>query len=586
MMVVLEAFAASLILAVTLTAVIRAVAPRLGLVDAPRSDRWHRRPVSRFGGLAIYLAFTIPAAFWWQPEESHQLLGLLVGGAAIFLVGLIDDLVRLENRPKLVLLIACATIPVAFGVRFAALPPVAGTALAIIWILGATNAFNWLDNMDGVAAGTAVIAAGSLIGLAFLSGDGALVPLAAALAGAALGFLLHNFPPARIFMGDSGSGFLGFTLATLALMGSYREVSNVLLVILIPGLILAVPIFDTAVVAFSRVFHGRSIFQGGRDHPGHRLAAMGLSERRAVLLLYALSAVTSLVALGTSRLALIPAVSVSVIVALLFVAFGLVLSEIQVYEDTPVPPRATPLPRPFLNKKWILVMLLDIILVSIAYTAAHLLRYEGELPEWVAATVETTLPLVIVSKMLGLYVTGVYRGAWRYAGIPDFIRIIEGITAGALLGGAGLFLWTRLENISRTALVMDWMVALLLVAGSRLSLRLLREYLESYTSTGRRALIFGAGRGGVLLLRELRQNRALGYVPVGFIDDDPGKRGAIIQGLTVLGSRRDLAEQIRKNRVEEVLLAAPSCPPDVLADVVGTSEAAGAKFKRLGRILE
>lgn len=585
-MTFLAAFAASFALAVMLTAAVRAISPRLGLVDAPRQDRWHRRPVPRLGGIAIYLAFTIPVVLWLRPPESRQFLGLLLGGAAIFLLGLVDDIVRLENRPKLVFLILCASIPAAFGVRFSALPPIMGTSVAVLWILGATNAFNWLDNMDGVAAGTAAIAAGSLVGLSLLSGNGGLVPLAFALGGAGLGFLVHNFPPARIFMGDSGSGFLGFTLATLAVMGSYRDVSNVLLVILTPGLILAVPIFDTAMVTFSRVFHQRSIFQGGRDHPGHRLAAMGLSERTAVLLLYGLSILVSLVALATSRLGLVAAVSVSVILVLLFVALGLVLSEVQVYDERAASPRVTVLPRPFLNKKWILVMLLDVVLVSIAYTAAHLLRYEGELPEWVAASVAATLPLMISSKMFGLFLTGAYRGAWRYAGIPDFIRVIEGITVGSLIGGAGLFLYNRLENISRTALVVDWMVALLLVAGSRLSLRLLREYLESYLSSGRRALIFGAGRGGVLLLRELRQNRALGYVPVGFIDDDPGKIGAIIQGLTVLGSRYDLPEQIRKNRVEEVLLAAPSCPPDVLAEVAGMSEAAGAKLRRLGRILE
>ncbi|MDI6772976.1 MAG: hypothetical protein QME77_10390 [bacterium] len=592
----LPLFALALALSYLGTWVVRLAAPRLGLLDHPRRDRWHRRPVPRLGGVAIYLAFTAPLLLFAERPLPAETVGLLAGGAAIFIVGLVDDLARLGNRPKLILLILCSVIPVLAGVRFELPPAVIGAPLAVVWILGATNAFNWLDNMDGVAAGVATIAALHLVALAWLLGGVETLGPAVILVGAGLGFLAHNFPPARVFMGDAGSGFLGFTIATVAAMGTYRDVSNVLFTVLGPGLIVAVPIFDTAMVTVHRVLNRRSVFQGGRDHPTHRLVAMGLPERKAVLLLYALSAVSGTAALTASSLGLYAGLSVSAVLLLGFLALGVAISHVRVYEGgladgragggSPLPNGLTPLPAPFANKRWIFLMLVDIILVTVAYIAAHLLRYEGHLPGRVAADVARTLPLILGAKMAGLYLAGIYRGVWRYAGMPDLIRMAAGATLGSGLAITGLFFWTRLDGFSRTALVLDWGLMLVLVAGSRFSLRLVREYLGTHAERGRRALIFGAGAGAVLLLQELRQNPALDYRPVGFVDDDTAKQGAIIQGLRVLGPRCDLAALIRRHRIEEVLLAAPSCPPDVVCEVARTCRAAGVEARRIRVTLE
>lgn len=583
-------FAIALLLSCALTGVVRYVAPRLGLVDVPRQDRWHRLSVPRLGGIAIYLAFLLPTLFFWPRPFSRTVIGLLIGGAGIFLVGLWDDLRRLENRPKLMLLILCSVIPGLFGIRFELLPAVIGAPLAIIWILGSSNAFNWLDNMDGVAAGIAAIASGHLVILSLTSGSQAPALLAVILAGAALGFLVHNFPPARIFMGDAGSGFLGFTLATIAVLGSYKDVSNVLLTVLVPGLILSVPIFDTAMVTLLRVLHRRPIFQGGRDHPAHRLVAMGLSERRAVVMLYGLGALIGMLGLATSFLGLLAGLSISIVLALAMVALGLVLSEVRVYAgdgvSDGVPPGKTALPRPFLNKKWIAVIFLDVALVSIAYVSSHLLRYEGSLPPTVAADVARTLPLVIGTKLISFYLAGIYHGAWRYAGMMDVVRLTKGVTAGSLLAVAGLFLWTNLQWFSRTALILDWLLTLMLLAASRLSLRLVREYLAAQGENGRRALIFGAGGGGALLLTELRQNPSLGYRPIGFVDDDPAKQGILVHGLPVLGTHWELPDLLRRHRVDEVLLAAPSCPPAVMQEMIGACRNSGVATRRMALLLE
>jgi UDP-GlcNAc:undecaprenyl-phosphate GlcNAc-1-phosphate transferase len=580
-----------------LTSAVRALAVRRGLIDSPRQERWHRHPVPRLGGVAMYLTVAALLLWWNGPwsagPRTPGLIPLLAGGTAIFLVGLIDDLRRLENRPKLVLLILCAVIPGVLGVRFELLPAVIGVPLAVLWILGATNAFNWLDNMDGVAGGVAVIASLHLVILSLVTGRAAVAPPAAIVGGAALGFLRQNFPPARIFMGDAGSGFLGFTLATLAVIGSYREVSNVLLTVMLPGLILAVPLFDAAMVTALRVLNRRPLFQGGRDHPAHRLVAMGLPERKVVLLLYFLSvlggAIPVVAALVMGPLA---AISVGVVLTLAFTALGLVLAEVHVYEgrgrNGAAARRAdmTPLPAPLQNKRWVIIMLLDVVLVSVAFVSAHVLRFEGQLPAGIALGVAAALPIVLPVKMAVLYLAGIYRGDWRRAGLFDLIRLGQAVGLASVAGAGALAVTLRLVGVSRGALIIDGVLTLLLLGASRFSLQLVRAYLAAQHTSGRRVLIFGAGAGAMLLLQELRQNPSLDLRPVGFVDDDPLKQGTVIQGVPVLGTRQDLVQLIHDHRVAQVLVAAPSVPPEVIDEVHRICRAAGTETRRLQLLLD
>jgi len=583
-------FVAAFLVSLILTAVVRRAATRVALVDTPRSDRWHRRPVPRLGGIAVYVAFTACLLAIHRPALTPQIVGLLIGGVAIFLVGLYDDVRRLESRTKLILLVVCAVIPAVAGVRFTFFPPLLGVPLAIIWILGVTNAFNWLDNMDGVAAGVAAIATLNLVLFDLFFNGGTVAPLALVLAGAALGFLVHNIPPARIFMGDSGSGFLGFTVATIAVIGTYRDVSNVLLSVLVPAMILAVPIFDTAMVTLMRLLNRRPVFQGGRDHPAHRLVAMGLPERRAVALLYSLSALAGVSALVASLPGLLTGVTVSIVLILGFVALGAVLGELQVYEEPPSGNgnghKRTVLPRPFKNKKWMMLIALDVVLIVVSYVSAHLLRFEGQLTGSIAVIVAETLPLMLAAKMVGFALFGVYRGSWRYAGIVDLVKLAQGASVGSLLGVVALFVWMRLYGMSRTALVIDWLLTLLLLSASRLSFRLVREYLAGQAESGRRALIVGTGHEETALLDVLRAHRPLAYQPVGFVDDDPSRRGAMIQGVPVLGSRHELRQLIHRHQVEEVLLTPASCPPEAFDEITRVCLRAGVPARKVSLFLE
>ncbi|MDR7527403.1 MAG: hypothetical protein QN130_05905, partial [Armatimonadota bacterium] len=375
------------------------------------------------------------------------------------------------------------------------------------------------------------------------------------------------------------------------------NVGGVLLTVLVPGLILAVPIFDSATVTVLRLVHRRPLFQGGRDHPAHRLVTLGLPERKAVVLLYLLSAAAGAAGLAVTGLNILTGLIVSVLLALGFAALGLVLAEVRVYEPGAsggdgdgrgprIPLNGhTALPAPFLQKKWIAVMLADLVLVPTAFVAAHLLRFEGTLPPTVAAAVAQALPLVVAVKVAVLALAGVYRGAWRYAGALDLLRLAQGATLGSAAAVTVLWVWRGLGGLSRAALILDWLLAVLLLGASRFSLRIIREYLIAQTDRGRPVLIFGAGSGGVLVLQELRQNPSLGYRPVGFVDDDPGKRGAVVQGLRVLGNRRELGELVRRYGVEEVLVAAPSAPPEVVEEVVGACREAGARARVAGFVL-
>ncbi len=529
--------------------------------------------------LAVFLTFS-PRPY------SREVVGVLAGAVIIFLVGLVDDLRRLENRPKMLLLIFTACVPAFFGLRFASFPPILGVPLTILWILGATNALNWLDNMDGLVGGVAAIAAGTLLVLAAPAGAGsAPALLAAILLGVSLGFLVHNFPPARIFMGDGGSGFLGFTLAATATLGSSRDVANVLLTLLVPGLILAVPIFDTLTVAWLRTRHGRSIFQGGRDHASHRLVALGVSERRAVLLLYALSALSGGVGIMSWRLGLLPGLTVSVLLGLCFVSLGVVLAEVRAYGEEG-PPGALRLPGPVMNKRWLVSIGLDLVLLCVAFTGAYLLRFEGQIPAPVAVAAAEALPLVLAAKMAVLYGFGIYRGTWRHVGILDLIRLGQAASVGSLAAAAALYLMTRAEGVSRAALVLDWILAAGLLTSGRIAIRAVREYLVAHRKSGRRALIVGSGAEGTLLARALRQIPGLAYLPIGYLACSPAvDQGAIINGLPVLGSPDDVAEVLRRHRIETVILV-PSEINGVERQIRDACDRAGVPVKRMGRLVE
>jgi len=284
---------------------IRRLGLRWGLVDAPDPRKQHSAPMVRLGGAGIVAGFSLALAITWlaggfadlPPDKDRLIWTTLAGALCFFLIGLADDLFALPPLPRLLgqLLVAAAVwdqgvriasieLPLQ-GSGFLTLPPLLSLLATVVWLVGITNAINWLDGLDGLAAGVSGIAAIALLSVSFSLSQPAAGLLAAALAGACLGFLRHNFNPARIFMGDGGSYFLGFALAAISIVGPAKGLTGVSL--LLPLLILSLPLADMSAVIMGRLREGRSPFYPDRRHLHHRLLRSGLSHRRTVVLIYA-----------------------------------------------------------------------------------------------------------------------------------------------------------------------------------------------------------------------------------------------------------------------------------------------------------
>lgn len=302
----LLAFGLAIVLSLVLTPVARRIALRIDLVDRPVNRSMHSEPKPYLGGVAIYLAFVIAALLsggWRDPKA----IGLVLTGGLMVALGVVDDKLRLKARTKFIGQIAIAALFVygwqmqipsmwnPFNASWLQFGWFAGP-LSIIWIVAMVNVVNLVDGLDGLAAGISTIASLTLMLIALQQGMSIPVILTAALAGAAVGFLRYNFNPAKIFMGDAGSMFLGFALAGLSIQGVMK--SALAVGVIVPVLALGLPILDTAFAIIRRLATGRSIGEADKDHLHHRLLRLGLSHRNTVLVMWAISAWMGLTAVA------------------------------------------------------------------------------------------------------------------------------------------------------------------------------------------------------------------------------------------------------------------------------------------------
>jgi UDP-GlcNAc:undecaprenyl-phosphate GlcNAc-1-phosphate transferase len=295
----------ALVIVVLLTPAVGGMARLLGAVDAPGGRRLNRSPVPRLGGLALFLGIFVPALAFLH--LGHETRGLLLGSAVAVTVGAIDDFRGLRWFEKLAGQVLAAAIPVGFGVwvdRFTfpvigihALPAWVGMPLTVMWIVAIMNMVNFLDGLDGLAAGVAAIAGGTFAVIALSLGKPDAAVLSAIVLGASLGFLRHNFYPARIFMGDSGALLLGFVLAAVSVEGLLKTAATVAL--FFPLLVLAVPIVDTTFVVARRLKHGQRVFEGDQAHLHHRFLRRGFSQPQATMTIWAWCLSLAAAALGT-----------------------------------------------------------------------------------------------------------------------------------------------------------------------------------------------------------------------------------------------------------------------------------------------
>ncbi|HVO68777.1 MAG TPA: MraY family glycosyltransferase, partial [Aggregatilineaceae bacterium] len=326
-------FAASL----GLTPLTRQLARRFGIVDKPSARKVHQVPTPLMGGLAIYGAFMIALLLFhtWTPDNRdtqalRQLIAILGGATWLVIVGFVDDRRMLSPQMKFAgELIATAAV-ILSGIRVQLFnSPWLDIPLTVFWMVGIINAINFLDNMDGLAAGISAIAALCFFVLAAIEGQVLVATLAAAMFGSSLGFLFYNFSPATTFMGDMGALVLGFLLAVLGIKLSFPNQSP-LVSWTIPILALGLPIFDTTLVVFTRLREKRSPMQGGKDHTSHRLVIMGLSYRAAVVTLYMACILLGLAALIVSQASVSIAAIVGGGVALVGLGAFIILESVRI----------------------------------------------------------------------------------------------------------------------------------------------------------------------------------------------------------------------------------------------------------------
>jgi len=317
-----------------LTPVCRRIANRTGFLAHPSARGVHQRPTPLLGGVAIFFSFLLATWIAVRVSGGAPTFGFLGGAVLIFVMGVIDDKVDLSWFSKLLGQIVAAVLLLAsesdVGSFF--LTP-SGLVLSLFWVVGIANAMNFLDNMDGICAGIAAVVSASFVGLALLGGQTHVALLAAALAGACLGFLRYNFHPARIFLGDGGSLFLGYSLASIALMIMRQAEFSASTVV--PIVALAYPMFDIAYVSVTRSARGQALTQGGKDHTSHRLARVLGGTPATAVAIYAICVALGVVSLVLNRIAFAPATVVACVALFCaFVGFGVRLSH-----AAPVPER-------------------------------------------------------------------------------------------------------------------------------------------------------------------------------------------------------------------------------------------------------
>ena len=567
----------ALLTSVMLTPVVRGAALRWTRLSAASLERWHRRPTPNFGGIAIFVGFAVAvvaeilltAGDLSIREISARAVvplthrdGLLVAAVMIFALGLADDLVQLRPSAKLIgqLAAASALLMSGIGVWLTGFY-IVDVMISLFWFIGITNALNLLDNMDGLAGGVGAIAA-SFMGVNFLlAGDVGMAGVAFAFAGALAGFLVHNYPPARIFMGDSGSLFTGLVLAGLALSPAPGLSRSLFAVVVVPAIVLAVPILDTTFVTVTRLLEGRPISKGGTDHTSHGLVALGISEERVVWLVWGLAAGGGLIGLSVRSVSRPVAYALGGALLVLLTLLGLYLlssrmsdlerskradergadegrvDEGRVDEGRADEGDGTHLFNRLLrlhHRFPLLTVLMDVALVAIAYFGAYLVRWDTEQLPAELAYFRQTLAMVIILKVMGLAAAGAYAPRFRHYSLADVWGTIRANILGTLLAASALLLVFRV-GLSRGVLIVDFLLCATLTVVGRVSFRFLDDVREKWSSEGAPAAFVGRIEDAELAFRALRGLEEPRLRPVAVVDYMYGGRRGRFKGYPLFG---------------------------------------------------
>jgi UDP-GlcNAc:undecaprenyl-phosphate/decaprenyl-phosphate GlcNAc-1-phosphate transferase len=563
-------------LAYSMTPWVTQFAMRIGAVDQPDARKIHQAPMPRLGGLAILSAVVLvlglaPLAFGETWAIAPVLMsGLIVGLLPIVGISFIDDLRPVPARVKLLCHLTGATLAVLIGVSLPDrlhvlgyelwIGPFAGP-ISVMWLVGITNAFNIIDGLDGLAAGLAFISAFAVSAVFVTSGQtpAALLPLV--LAGAIAGFLPYNVYPARIFLGDTGATAIGFALGVMALKGG--STMSVGFAAATPVLIMGLPIADTLVAIARRLVRlgerqGGGVFHADRNHVHHRLLALGLNHRNAVLVLYALGILTAVV----SYASLFVSNRESALLLLALITAGAIGLNRLGYDEFALLRRGTILrvyEAPVLRSS-MFVVFVDIAFVCVSAYLAVALKTDDWLLQSERVTV-LRLAVSLVPLSIGVFwKTKLYEGSWRLATINDYARATA---ACAIVVALSLVLWAwQFQTLPASLIVVYGLVSASFVVGSRAAYRLLVNAERAPAPPAMPALIYGPNPGDFAQARDLIDRAAsFGLRPVGFLTSTADGHGQWLAGLKVCGAIDDLPRLARSSGAKAVILAGPRATP-------------------------
>jgi UDP-N-acetylmuramyl pentapeptide phosphotransferase/UDP-N-acetylglucosamine-1-phosphate transferase len=567
------------------------LAMRLGMVDQPDARRVHTRATPRGGGLAVVFAFHVACAAifllpwadfsgmlteaWW-----HEILLLSAG---LTLVGFLDDFIGLRPWVKLAGQVAVAVGAWLFEIRVGSMfgvnpPDWADLLITVFWFVALMNAFNLIDGMDGVAAGLGSIASAGLVGSFLLGSQPSNCLVTLGFMGACLGFLHYNFHPARVFLGDTGSMFIGFVLAAISL-STYTK-GTTFTALAVPALVVGVPLFDTFLAVWRRTARkilGRTrrkkgesaaggVFGADKDHLHHRLHATGRSQKKVALLLY----VAALTLAAVGLLAQVFHNLAGGIYLLAFVAATFVIvrhiAHVELWDSASalVHGLSRPLRREVVVPLYIAG---DLAILLFSQFLAHVIIRGSLGASALRQGIVQDIAFQVAIPFVALALAGMYRRIWSRARLMDFLYLATALCGGLAVGFAIVsMVETELTKLRLLETAIQAGFALALMAGLRLFRRIAADVRGSVMARGlttttdlQRALIYGAGHTGLLFLHaesDAAPGSGRGYRVVGFLDDDTNIHGRLMHGFPVLGGRENLATLLPSSAADLVIIAA------------------------------
>ncbi len=549
--------------------VVRKISLSFALIAKPRVDRWNKKPTPTMGGVGVYVAFVVTIIVYSIFDHSWDniRLGILISATGMFLLGLYDDIKHITPPAKLLGQILAASVVIFMGFITAFFTPrlygniiaqIPNILLSFIWLVGITNAINLIDNMDGLAGGISLITAIILSYLFWKVGNVTLLALSLAMAGSLLGFLVFNFPPASIFMGDSGSLFIGFTLAVLAI-ARQPQASNVFAILGVPTIVFLMPILDTTLVTITRIIRGQSPSQGGQDHTSHRLIAFGLSEKQALVVLYGVAIASGVVAIVLESLdydlslVLVPLL---IITLALFTAY---LGRLKVVVS-PTNNKAGTLTRFVVEityRRRLFEIALDFFLIGATYYLSFWTFNGLSMSPAALEHFLHTLALALFCAFASFFIFGVYRGVWKYVGVDELVDYAKAVLLSVALLAIVIGFIYNFQDYSPVIFILFGVYLFLGLTATRSSFKILDQISNRRTrQQEQRVIICGAGDAGEMAVRWIQMNPELNYRPIGFLDKDSFNKGRHIHGIEIMGGYSLLKNILEEEQIDGIIITA------------------------------